>query len=292
MIDIHTHLGRLLREDVPVTAEELIENMDRWGVEKAVVLPLDATPEGSTFWFTTQQVIEVYRRYPDRIIPFCKLDPRQINNSPKTDFIWILQEYKDLGCRGVGEITANLYIDDPMVLNLFAQCGELEMPVLFHLVDRIGAPYGLVDDIYLPRLERALRELPKTIFIGHAMSFWAEISADVSEDTRGGYPKGPVKAPGRLQELLKKYDNLYGDLSAGSGFNAITRDPEYGYKFLEEFQDKLLFGTDFCHHNQEVPIVNYIKNALECGKISKTAYEKITHLNAEKLLKLRGGVFK
>jgi len=286
MIDIHTHLGRILREDVPVTAEELIENMDKWGVEKAVVLPLDATPEGSTFWFTTEQVIDVYRKYPERIIPFCKLDPRQINNSPDTDFTWILKEYKDLGCKGVGEITANLYIDDPMVINLFRQCGDMEMPVLFHLVDRIGAPYGLVDDIYLPRLEKVLKELPKTIFIGHAMSFWAEISSDVDEKTRGGYPKGPIKSPGRLQELLKKYDNLYGDLSAGSGFNAITRDPEYGYKFLEEFQDKLLFGTDFCHHNQEVPIVDYIKNALKEGKISEMAYKKITRLNAERILKL------
>jgi predicted TIM-barrel fold metal-dependent hydrolase len=286
MIDIHTHLGRILREDVPVTAEELIENMDKWGVEKAVVLPLDATPEGSTFWFTTEQVIDIYRKYPERIIPFCKLDPRQINNSPVTDFTWILKEYKDLGCKGVGEITANLYIDDPMVVNLFRQCGDMEMPVLFHLVDHIGAPYGLVDDIYLPRLEKVLKELPQTIFIGHAMSFWAEISSDVDEKTRGGYPKGPIKSPGRLQELLKKYDNLYGDLSAGSGFNAITRDPEYGYKFLEEFQDKLLFGTDFCHHNQEVPIVDYIKNALKEGKISEMAYKKITRLNAERILKL------
>jgi len=49
IIDIHTHLGRVTREDIPVTVEELIENMDKWEVEKAVVLPLDATPEGSTF---------------------------------------------------------------------------------------------------------------------------------------------------------------------------------------------------------------------------------------------------
>ncbi len=287
IIDIHTHLGRITRQDIPVTVEELIDNMDRWEVDKAVVLPLCATPEGSTFWFTTEQVLEAHKRYPDRIIPFCKLDPRQIDNSPKTDFSWILQEYKDQGCSGVGEITANLYINNPMVVNLFSQCGEADMPVLFHLVERIGAQYGLVDDIYLPRLEKVLKELPGTVFIGHAMSFWAEISADVAEKTRGGYPKGPVKSPGRLQELLTNYDNLYGDLSAGSGFNAITRDPEYGYKFLEEFQDKLLFGTDFCHHNQEVPIVDYIKSALKEGKISNTAYEKITHINAEKLLGLK-----
>jgi len=287
IIDIHTHLGRITRQDISVTVEELIENMDRWEVDKAVVLPLCATPEGSTFWFTTEQVLEAHKRYPDRIIPFCKLDPRQIDNSPKTDFSWILQEYKDQGCRGVGEITANLYINNPMVVNLFFQCGEADMPVLFHLVERIGAQYGLVDDIYLPRLEKVLKELPGTVFIGHAMSFWAEISADVTEKTRGGYPKGPVKSPGRLQELLMNYDNLYGDLSAGSGFNALTRDPEYGYKFLEEFQDKLLFGTDFCHHDQEVPVVDYIKSALKEGKISNTAYEKITHINAEKLLGLK-----
>lgn len=286
MIDIHTHLGRLIREDTFVSAEELIDNMNKWGVERAVVLPLDATPEGSTFWFTTEQVLEVYERYPDRIIPFCKLDPRQINNSPYTDFSWILEEYKARGCRGVGEITANLYIDDPMVKNLFAQCGNAGMPVLFHLVDRIGAPYGLVDDIYLPRLERVLIELPQTIFIGHAMAFWSEISADVDDSTRGGYPKGPIKSPGRLQTLLRKYPNLYGDLSAGSGFNALTRDPSYGYEFLEEFQDKLLFGTDFCHHNQEVPIVDFIKNAFREGKISQEAYDKITRKNAQRILGL------
>jgi len=73
------------------------------------------------------------------------------------------------------------------------------------------------------------------------------------------YPKGPVKSPMRVPYLLKKYSNLYGDLSAGSGFNAISRDPECGYKFLEEFQDKLLFGTDICHVNQKVSAAFCIK---------------------------------
>lgn len=285
LIDIHVHLGRVLRNDRPVRAEDLIAKMDECGIDKAVLLPLDATPEGNMFFFTTEQALEVYTRYPERIIPFCKVDPRQGNNSPQTDFSWLLEEYKERGCRGVGELTANLYIDDPRVKNLFKQCGKAGLPVLFHLADRIGGVYGLVDDLHLPRLEATLKEFPETIFIGHAMSFWSEISADVDEKTRGGYPKGPVK-PGRLWELLDKYENLYGDLSAGSGYNAITRDSERGYEFLERFQDKLLFGTDFCHIGQELPIVNFMRDSFKEGKISEAAYEKITHKNAERLLGL------
>ena len=202
------------------------------------------------------------------------------------DFSWVLEEYKEKGCKGVGEITANLYIDDPKYKNFFYHCGKAGLPVIFHLAVMIGGVYGPVDDIHLPRLGKVLGELPDTIFIGHAMAFWSEITSEVEEETRGGYPKGLVKSPGRVPELLAKYSNLYGDLSAGSGFNAITRDTEYGYHFLEEFQDKLLFGTDICRVNQELPIVSYFEKIRIEGKISQTAYDKITKKNAERILKL------
>ncbi len=287
MIDIHTHLGRGAVKDEPVIDEnELLRRMDELGIEKAVVLPRGCSPEGHFFHFTTDDVLKVYRRYPDRIIPFYKPDPRNGNNSPDTDFSWVLEEYKEAGCKGIGEITANLYIDDPRYKNLFYQCGKAGLPIIFHLAVKIGGVYGAVDDIRLPRLEKILSEIPNTIFIGHAMGFWSEISSEVDEETRSGYPKGPIKSSGRVPELLKKYPNLYGDLSAGSGFNAISRDPEYGYKFLEEFQDKLLFGTDICHVNQKVPIVPYLKDALNREKISKVAFNKITKKNAERLLGL------
>jgi len=289
VIDFHTHLGRIVREDTAITMKDLLKNMEKWGIDKSVILPLDATPEGSISFFTTEQVLEIFKEYPDKIIPFCKLDPRQYTNSKDTDFLWILKEYKALGCRGVGELTANLYIDDPLCKNLFRQCGQLDMPVLFHLVDRIGAHYGLVDDLYLPRLENVLKELPKTILVGHAMAFWAEIDGNVNVNTGGSYPKGKIEKAGRVCELLLKYPNLYADLSAGSGFNAITRDIEFGIKFLIEFQNKLLFGTDICMHNQEAPIVHYIKKLSVQKKISKKVYDKIMYRNAMKILELNGG---
>ena len=39
-------------------------------------------------------------------------------------------------------------------------------------------------------------------------------------------------------------DGLYGDLSANSGNNALSRDPEFTPAFLKRHQDKLIFGSD------------------------------------------------
>ena len=287
MIDIHTHLGRWgFRKEPPMDESELLRRMDELGIEKAVILPLGMTPECFMLPFDTDDVLDVHRRHPDRIIPFCNLDPRS-GNSPDADFSWILEEFKAAGCKGLGELTANLYFDDPLCMNLYRQCGRAGLPIIFHLAVGVRhGLYGVADEMGLPRLEKVLRACPDTTFVGHAMAFWSEIGSNVDEDTRGNYPKGPVAGPGRTAELLKNYPNLYGDLSAGSGFNAISRDPEFGYRFLEECQDKLLFGTDICHVNQEVPIVPYLKQALADGKISQTSYLNITRLNAQRLLAL------
>jgi len=133
-----------------------------------------------------------------------------------------------------------------------------------------------------------LQRFPDLKFFGHSQGFWSEIGGGLTAAEKNAYPKGPVKPGGTLKRLMRTYPNLYGDLSAGSGFNAISRDPEFGYRFLEEFQDKLLFGTDICHVNQKVEIAPYFKKALAEGKISKIAYNKIVRENAIRLLRLKG----
>jgi hypothetical protein len=37
---------------------------------------------------------------------------------------------------------------------------------------------------------------------------------------------------------------MYGDLSAGSGLNALTRDEAHTQEFLQRHQDKLMYGSD------------------------------------------------
>jgi len=58
------------------------------------------------------------------------------------------------------------------------------------------------------------------------------------------YPKGRIKPGGLVDKLLADYSNIYGDLSADSGLNAITRDPEFSRGFLERHSRKLIWGSD------------------------------------------------
>ena len=100
-----------------------------------------------------------------------------------------------------------------------------------HVSPRPNFNYGIVDEIGLPRIERVLKKFPDLKLIGHSQPFWAEMSADLTEETRNAYPTGKV-TPGRLVQLMHECENLYCDLSAGSGGNALMRDPEHAVQFL------------------------------------------------------------
>jgi hypothetical protein len=290
LIDIHVHTTpkvgpRRPNGETYATPEELIAMFDARGITRAVILP-EASPECAHRLLSNDECLAVVERYPDRFIPFCNLDPRMLTNSPAANFAPILEYYRGCGCKGVGELSANLPFDEPRVHNLFKHCEACQMPVTFHISTQIGGTYGLYDELGLPRLEETLIRFPGLVFLGHSQPFWSEISADVTEASRNGYPGGPVVEGGRLVALMRKYPGLCGDLSAGSGHNAISRDPAFGYRFLEEFQDRLFFGTDICAPTNETPIVEFFRDAVEQGRISRQAHEKIAWRNATRLLGL------
>ncbi len=148
--------------------------------------------------------------------------------------------------------------------------------------------YGLRDKYGLPGIERALQECPETTFIGHGPTFWAEISADVPADNRSGYPSGRIEAGGAVPRLTRKYPNMWADISTGSSHNALTRDPSFAPEFLEEFQDKILFGTDSCMRSDTgkiLPIVSLMRSLREEKKLPAAAIEKI-EWNCSSLLNL------
>ena len=276
-IDIHAHSGRLLYDKPFVSPDKLIKIMDREQVDRACLVAVE-NPEEVDFFFTTEQVLDACSRFPDRLIPFCCVDPRHRypeNFDPRP----IIQEYAERGCRGFGEILAGVPIDHPGLQQIYAACGEFKLPVLFHADHLICS-----DEAGAPNLERMLQTYPDTIFIGHATRFWAEISQNAVLDrvSLARYPSGPVTPTGPTDRLLSTYPNLYGDLSARSGFTAITRDPAFGLDFLERQQDKLLFGTDVLYPDQELPIVEFLRNA----PISEAARQKIAGGNAKRLLRL------
>jgi len=291
-IDIHVH-ARLQRGiERPGTGgsyplpQEVRALYDLLDIEKGLLLP-GQSPEGRHYEVSNEEAIELVTRYPDTFYWFCSIDPRMGGNSPDTDLSYFINYYKQFGALGMGEVTCNLPFDDPRVLNLFRHCDKCGMPVLFH-IGCVGDLYGVIDELGLPRLEKVLAMFPKVTFLGHSQKFWSEIGGDVTEETRGMYPKGRVTPGGRVVELLRRYPNLCGDLSAGSGANALLRDPEFAYAFIEEFQDRLFFGTDIADPNcLKFPMLRlapFLDEAMETGRISYAAYEKVSRANALRLL--------
>jgi predicted TIM-barrel fold metal-dependent hydrolase len=290
-IDIHAHAVRKPflqvdgRKPFP-TAEQLIEHYDKIGVDKACLLPLI----GPEFYSgqSNEDILDMAEKYPERFIPFCNIHPRSINNSVDAPLADVLKKYKDIGCRGVGEVICNIPFTDPFAQNLFKNVQEAGLPLTFHIAHRLDRAYGLYDDPGLPLLEATLQNYPGLVFLGHSQTFWAEIGQLETPGDRAGYPSYPVKAEGAVPKLMRKYQNLCGDLSAGSGCNALTRDPEYAVTFLEEFQDRLLFGLDICcpPDGTEPRLMTFLKELLVDGKITESVFDKVTHLNAIRLLNL------
>ncbi len=279
MIDTHAHLGKVVFGKNPLTPEELIEFMDKYGIEKSVILPL-VNPEEEHFYYTTEQALEDSKKYPDRFIPFVNIDPRRGTNDGNLDFYPLIKECVDKGCKGFGEILANLPTNDRRLKSIYKACGKLEIPVLPDL-RYSQSTVGVIELLGLPYLEEVLKEFPQTIFIGHGPSFWAEVSADVP-GIQEPYPKGKIEKPGRVGYLLERYPNLYADLSAMSGYNALARDLDYAKTFLEKHHKKLLFGTDRFVNREEPKIIDLLNNIGLPSSIKGYIFRK----NAERILKL------
>ena len=290
-IDIHVHTRkrpgppRLDGRVAYATPEYLIERYDKLGIEQAVLLP-GVSPECSTVPQSNQEIQEICEKYPDRFIPFCNVDPRALTNSADSPLDHLLGYYKDQGFKGIGEVTANLPISDPLVQNLFKHAEKVGLPLTFHLAGQIGCIYGLYDDPGLPQLERSLELFPKLKFFAHSQTFWAEMGRLKTPADRFGYPDYPIDEEGVVPTLFRRYENLYGDLSAGSGYNALARDKEYAVQFLNEFQDRLMFGTDICAPDTPTPLVDFLLELRDEKLISEEVFRKVAKENAQRILDL------
>ena len=272
MIDFHAHMGTLYRDGYPerhrLTAEQLVSRMDRDGISHSVLLPLES-PEGGWGWLLTEEVVEARNQYPDRLIAFCCFDPRY----PRAGDL-VKHFVEKHGCKGFGEHVNGLAFDDPRNKAIYAACNDYALPLDFEINTSL-----CWDEVGLPRLESCLKEFPDVRFVGHGPAFWSAMSAD---DPRAGYPPGPIKPGGAVDRLLAEHENLYADLSAGSGYNAMTRDPEYTLGFIDRHWGKLLWGSDIMHPTHEIPQVEWFRSL---DLLPEVAYA-IAEGNARELLGL------
>jgi uncharacterized protein len=217
VVDVHFHP----RE----TPEASAAHLDGCGVERAVLLT-NITQEA--------RAKAAVAKYPQRFTRFTAMDATKLE-------VEALRR-SAVGAMGLGEFKSHVACDGPEMQRVYALGAELGLPVLLHFGEYEQYPGEGTFNTGLARFGKMLAKYPKTMFIGHADFFWANISAEVPAGQP--YPTGPVKRGGLTDRLLADHANLYADLSANSCRNALARDLEFSRDFLRRHQEKLMFGSD------------------------------------------------
>jgi predicted TIM-barrel fold metal-dependent hydrolase len=168
---------------------------------------------------------------------------RSVSADPsKPEGLTAIKTALDSGAVSIGELKYHLALNSPEMARVYDIAAEMKVPVMMHIQNFPHFDGELPYNTGYPEFDKVLRAHPKTTFIGHGDLFWAHISADVPTDR--GYPPGPIKPGGLTDKWLSEFPNLYADMSANSGNNALSRDPAYAKGFVERHQDKLIFGSD------------------------------------------------
>lgn len=223
VFDLHFHFRQ--------TPAANLAHLDGAGIAKANLLTRGAVLD---------RIRTIQAAAPNRFVWFHSADIA----SPDAEQI-LTQAVKD-GARGFGELKFHVAADGPELRRMAALAAELGVPLLIHFqeVDHFEGE-GTWSTGFATSFESMLRSFPRTTFIGHADAFWANVSADYRNEA--AYPSGPIARGGITDRLLAEYPNLFGDLAANSGNNALSRDTGFTADFLQRHQDKLIFGSDcFC----------------------------------------------
>ena len=222
LLDIHQHTNYSGRSD-----QELVAHQALHEVTTTVLLP------GAGWMLSevgdTVSCANLQADFPNMFARFACAD---VAESSTED---VLRGNVHRGAIGFGELKFHVAVDSPEMHRVYKLAGELQVPVLVHFQHE---EYNTG----LERFESVLKAYPKVTFVGHAQTWWGNISADL--DPTVMYPTGRVKPGGLTDRLLSDYANVYGDLSANSGLNALTRDPDFAQDFLERHHAKLLWGSD------------------------------------------------
>lgn len=299
-IDAHSHVYMRTPADVA----KWVGIMNETGVETTIIL---SGATGAEF----DRLVDLYLKpYPGRFQLYCGLDT---SNSDAPDYpqraAAELERCYRKGARGVGELSEKgsgygrasspdkrLHPDDSRLGPFWRKCAELKLPVNIHMADHPSAwrppdnhqerspsyqrynQYGKNVPSYAQVLairDRLLDSQPKTTFVAcHFSNQGNDLAA--------------------LSSVLDRFPNLHVDMSARH--YEIGRQPRSAAKFLQRYQDRVIWGTDLTPdrkmymswwrlletEDEYMPGPNWWR--LYGLKLPDTVLEKIYRGNARRLL--------
>jgi predicted TIM-barrel fold metal-dependent hydrolase len=254
VIDVHNHVndaGRIHGENVP--PEEVVRIMDAANVKKIVIL--------TGMWGEKLQGVldKMVKLYPDRFMVFAQIDYSKIDDANfGAEMVQQLDDsvrrgarglkvLKDLGL-GVKDKSGKLIpVDDPRLDPIWEECGKLGIPVAIHTSDpeaffkptdnhneryeelmhnptwSFYGPQFPSKEMLLAERNHVFEKHPHTTFIALHIANWPENLDAVSA-------------------WLDKYSNMYVEFGARQA--ELGRQPRRARKFFQQYQDRILFGTD------------------------------------------------
>ncbi len=224
IIDADCHISSRKFDDLAITADELIAQMDRNGVDKAVVwlkppYDKDIAPENRAIYEATQ-------RYPDRLLGFGWANPRLSGQHTRDTIKQCFEEYGFYGVKFNGA-QDDYVIDNPENMLLIEFAARFGKVIAFH----IGADF--YENTHPYRLGHIAAALPDTPLLMIHM---------------GGAAKPP------LFRSAMETAQMYGNITLiGSAIN--LRHVENAIHTLGA--DRICFGSDAPFMHQHVILAGY-----------------------------------
>lgn len=203
------------------TAEELIDSMDREGIDISVALNIGWTTHELCLE-TNDYIMESVARYPERLIGFCAVQPRSLTSAAAE-----IERCVAGGIKGVGEMRPDMQLldlaDEEMMEPLVETLKRHQLPLLIHASEPVGHEYpgkGAVTPEVLYPFITAYPEI--TIVCAH----WG-----------GGLPFYAL-----MPEVKEALGNVFFD-TAATPFLYAPR--VYGQAVQLVGAEKILFGSDY-----------------------------------------------
>ena len=251
---------RLDFDKLPVSTDQLLEEMDSVGVERAVILGQDThatrNPNFKHYTIKNEQLAAIADKSRDRLIPFAGVDP----NSGAEGVRELKRVARNLGVRGlkIHSSANSVYPNDAKrMYPLYEACEERQLPILFHT-----GTTGLGDcEIKFSKpeyLDEVCEKFPDLkVVMAHFGWPWSDVAI----------------------ALALRHPNVYLDVS---GWRP-RYIPQNVLSYLNgPLQDRFLFGTDYPMMRQKEWMNDFESNMR--AKIKPEVASKLLKGNAKRLL--------
>ncbi|AQS57883.1 amidohydrolase family protein [Desulforamulus ferrireducens] len=165
--------------------EEIVEDMDRHGIEKAVILGRDA--ETTYQWKGSNDgVASFVNSYPDKFIGFAGLDPHKGMAAVRE----LSRSVNELGLKGasIDPYLAQIYVNDAKYYPIYAKCCELNIPIVITTGPASLVPNAVIDHVAPRYIDFVARDFPElTIIVSHGAYPWVNEMITVAQRNANVY---------------------------------------------------------------------------------------------------------